>query len=30
MEDFSLCLQMVISKLKSHGATVDEEEAVSK
>ena len=30
MEDFSLCLQMLISKLKSHGVTIDEEEAVSK
>ena len=30
MEDFSLRLQMLISKLKSHGVTIDEEEAVSK
>ena len=30
VEDFSLCLQMLISKLKSHGVTIDEEEAVSK
>ncbi|XP_066375297.1 uncharacterized protein [Miscanthus floridulus] len=30
MEDFSLHLQMLISKLKSHGVTIDEEEAVSK
>jgi hypothetical protein len=29
-EDFSLCLQTLISKLRSHGVTVDEEEAVSK
>ena len=30
MEDFSLRLQMLISKLKSHGVTIDEEETVSK
>ena len=30
MEDFSLRLQTLISKLKSHGVTIDEEEAVSK
>ena len=30
MEDFSLCLQTLISKLKSHGITIDEEDAVSK
>ena len=30
VEDFSLCLQMLISNLKSHGVTIDEEEAVSK
>ena len=30
MEDFFLCLQTLISKLKSHGVTIDEEEAVSK
>ena len=30
MEDFSLHLQMLISKLKNHGVTIDEEEAVSK
>ena len=30
MEDFSLHLQTLISKLKSHGVTIDEEEAVSK
>ena len=30
VEDFSLRLQMLISKLKSHGVTIDEEEAVSK
>ena len=30
MEDFSLCLQSRISKLRSHGVTIDEEEAVSK
>ena len=30
MEDFSLRLQMLISKVKSHGITIDEEEAVSK
>ena len=30
MEDFSLRLQILISKLKSHGVTIDEEEAVSK
>ena len=29
-EDFSLHLQTLISKLKSHGVTIDEEEAVSK
>ena len=28
--DFSLRLQTLISKLKSHGVTIDEEEAVSK
>ena len=30
VEDFSLRLQTLISKLKSHGITIDEEEAVSK
>ncbi|XP_066323144.1 uncharacterized protein [Miscanthus floridulus] len=30
VEDFSLYLQMLISKLKSHGVTINEEEAVSK
>ena len=30
MKDFSLHLQTLISKLKSHGVTIDEEEAVSK
>ena len=30
MEDFSLRLQTLISKLKSHGITIDEEDAVSK
>ncbi|XP_066383635.1 uncharacterized protein [Miscanthus floridulus] len=30
VEDFSLCLQTLISKLKSHGVTIDEEEVVSK
>ena len=30
MEDFSLCLQMLINKLNSHGVTIDEEKAVSK
>ena len=30
VEDFSLRLQMLISKLKSHGVTIDEEETVSK
>ena len=30
VEDFSLRLQMLISKLKSHGVTIDEEEAVFK
>ena len=30
VEDFSLHLQMLISKLKSHGVTIDEEETVSK
>ena len=30
VEDFSLRLQMLISKLKSQGVTIDEEEAVSK
>ena len=30
VEDFSLCLQTLISKMKSHGVTIDEEEAVSK
>ena len=30
VEDFSLHLQTLISKLKSHGVTVDEEEAVYK
>jgi len=30
VEDFSLCLQTLISKLKSHGITIDEEEAVFK
>ena len=30
VEDFSLHLQMLISMLRSHGVTIDEEEAVSK
>ena len=30
VEDFSLRLQTLISKLKSHGIPIDEEEAVSK
>ena len=30
MEDFSLRLQTLISKLRSHGITIDEEEAVFK
>ena len=30
VEDFSLCLQTLISKLRSHGITIHEEEAVSK
>ena len=30
MEDFSLRLQSLISKLRSHGVTIDEEKAVSK
>ena len=30
VEDFSLRLQTLISKLRSHGVTIDEEEAVSK
>ena len=30
MEDLSLRLQMLISKLRSHGVTIDEEEAASK
>ena len=30
MEDFSLRMQSLISKLRSHGVTIDEEEAVSK
>ena len=30
MEDFSLRLQLLISKLRSHDITIDEEEAVSK
>jgi len=30
VEDFFLRLQMLISKLRSHGVTIDEEEAVSK
>ena len=30
MEDFSLCLQTLISKLKSHDVTINKEEAVSK
>ena len=30
VEDFSLHLQTLISKLKSHDITIDEEEAVSK
>ena len=30
VEDFSLRLQSLISKLRSHGITIDEEEAVSK
>ena len=29
VEDFSLCLQSLISKVMSHGITIDEEEAVS-
>ena len=30
VEDFSLCLQTLISKLRSHDITINEEEAVSK
>ena len=30
VEDLSLRLQMLISKLRSHGVTIDEEEAVYK
>ena len=30
VEDFSLRLQSLISKLRSHGVTIDEEEVVSK
>ena len=30
VEDFSLRLQSLISKLRSHGVTIDEEDAVSK
>ena len=30
MEDFSLRLQSLISKLRSHDVTIDEEETVSK
>ena len=30
VEDFFLRLQTLISKLKSHGVTIDKEEAVSK
>ena len=30
VEDFSLCLQTLINKLKSHGITINEEESVSK
>ena len=30
MEDFSLHLQLLTSKLRSHGVTIDEEEVVSK
>ena len=30
MDDFSLRLQMLISKLRSHCITIDEEETVSK
>ena len=30
MEDLSLCLQTLISKMKSHSVTINEEEAVSK
>ena len=30
VEDFSLRLKSLISKLRSHGVTIDEEEAVSK
>ena len=30
VEDFSLYLQTLISKLKSHGITIDKEEVVSK
>ena len=30
MEDFSLRLQSLISKLRSHGVTINEEEAVYK
>ena len=30
MEDFFLRLQTLISKLRSHGVTIDEEETVSK
>ena len=29
VEAFSLCLQTLISKLRSHGVTIDEEEAMS-
>ena len=30
MDDFSLRLQSLISKLRSHGVSIDEEETVSK
>ena len=30
VKDFSLCLQILISKQKSHDITIDEEDAVSK
>ena len=30
VKDFSLLLQTLISKLKSHGVTIDEEEVISK
>ena len=30
MENFFLCMQSLISKLRSHGVTIDEEETASK